>query len=407
MEYITAAQVADKWGVSIRQVQRFAAANRIPGGKKHGHEYLIPADATKPVDPRKSRDECGEPNQIVGNKPKEPLSDDVGSILSTVALPMPYGNPDAVTALLKDDRQRLHCEAFIAYLRGDFDETISCYRKIEGDEAARLVFSSVTTAAAISTGNYALWKEIEASLIHFSASENKSVSAFADLSLATAYTGAGAHEMVADWIKTGDFSALPVQMKSDAFHKRAKYLQWIGQFEAMLAVAQSALSVFDSDDGIVFHSIYYRISCAIACCYLGRFDETKRWLSDGMKIAFPHGFIAPFAEVLSLFGGLLEQCIKQEFPENYDAVVTLWKFSFNNWTNFYNLFARENIENILSLQYRQIARLAAQGVPYHEIAGRIGLTVGSVSNKMQVVYDTLFISGKKRKQQLKKFFWDT
>jgi hypothetical protein len=56
MEYITAIEASKKWGVSLRQVQRLLAEDRIPGGKKYGHTYLVPADAKKLGDLRAHRD---------------------------------------------------------------------------------------------------------------------------------------------------------------------------------------------------------------------------------------------------------------------------------------------------------------------------------------------------------------
>jgi len=52
MNYMTAIEAAKKWGVSQRQVQRLAEANKIPGTRKHGNAFLIPADAVKPADAR-------------------------------------------------------------------------------------------------------------------------------------------------------------------------------------------------------------------------------------------------------------------------------------------------------------------------------------------------------------------
>ena len=51
MEYLTVTEIAEKWGVTPRQVQRLLAAGRIPFAKKHGKSYMIPADAKKPDDP--------------------------------------------------------------------------------------------------------------------------------------------------------------------------------------------------------------------------------------------------------------------------------------------------------------------------------------------------------------------
>lgn len=53
MEYMSAPQAAEKWGISERRVQILCKENRIPGISKLGYMWLIPKDAKKPVDKRK------------------------------------------------------------------------------------------------------------------------------------------------------------------------------------------------------------------------------------------------------------------------------------------------------------------------------------------------------------------
>jgi len=52
MEYMSAPQAAEKWGISERRVQKLCEDNRIPGVTKLGYMWLIPKDAVKPVDKR-------------------------------------------------------------------------------------------------------------------------------------------------------------------------------------------------------------------------------------------------------------------------------------------------------------------------------------------------------------------
>lgn len=52
MEYMSAPQAAEKWGISERRVQKLCEDNRIPGVAKLGYMWLIPKDATKPIDRR-------------------------------------------------------------------------------------------------------------------------------------------------------------------------------------------------------------------------------------------------------------------------------------------------------------------------------------------------------------------
>jgi hypothetical protein len=52
MDYLTAKQTAEKWGVSLRWVQTLLKMERIPGAIRPGNEWLIPIDAEKPTDGR-------------------------------------------------------------------------------------------------------------------------------------------------------------------------------------------------------------------------------------------------------------------------------------------------------------------------------------------------------------------
>ncbi len=52
MNYISAKEAAEKWGISKRRVQILCAENRISGATKVGMVWVIPANAEKPNDAR-------------------------------------------------------------------------------------------------------------------------------------------------------------------------------------------------------------------------------------------------------------------------------------------------------------------------------------------------------------------
>ncbi len=52
MNYISAKEAADKWGITRRRVQLLCEQNRIPGVFKIGNAWAIPVDAEKPQDKR-------------------------------------------------------------------------------------------------------------------------------------------------------------------------------------------------------------------------------------------------------------------------------------------------------------------------------------------------------------------
>lgn len=54
-QYISAAEAAERWGISKRRVQKLCSENRLHGAEKHGNTWIIPSNACKPLDARATR----------------------------------------------------------------------------------------------------------------------------------------------------------------------------------------------------------------------------------------------------------------------------------------------------------------------------------------------------------------
>ena len=53
MEFMSAKEVAQKWGISKRRVQVLCAEGRVEGARKVGMVWIIPKESCKPMDKRK------------------------------------------------------------------------------------------------------------------------------------------------------------------------------------------------------------------------------------------------------------------------------------------------------------------------------------------------------------------
>ena len=70
-EHISAQEVADKWDVTVRQVQKLCNDGKIPGAIRFGRAWAIPKDTQKPTTTRKVKpgpkkktaNETGKSNQ--------------------------------------------------------------------------------------------------------------------------------------------------------------------------------------------------------------------------------------------------------------------------------------------------------------------------------------------------------
>ncbi len=385
MDYITASEAAEKWGVSSRSVAYHLAAGRIPGVEKKGKLWLIPADAGRPADKRHRERPAN----------RYSLSDDLARLLTATAGVMPEDSPDAVLDSVNEERMWLQYEGELAYLRGDFRTTMACFQRTRGDDAARLRACLVAIAAAISLGDYRAYTEIDAYLKKcVEAHRGSGAADFAELALSTAAVSVVAPNMAPVWLKEGDFSTLAPQAKPNALYLRAKYFHCLHNYEAMLAVAQTALTLSVQPHGFTTTDIYLRVTCAVACHCLRRDEEARRWLLSAMRLALPHGFITPFAEVVTALGGLMEQSLEQEFPSCLAAVLGQWKRTWKNWIAFHNQFTKDNITLILTLREYHLALLMAQRVPYARIARQHCISVGRLKNIMLEIYEKLYISGR-------------
>lgn len=52
LDWITPRHAAEQWGITERQVQSLCAKDKIHGVVRLGHSWLIPKNATKPIDGR-------------------------------------------------------------------------------------------------------------------------------------------------------------------------------------------------------------------------------------------------------------------------------------------------------------------------------------------------------------------
>ena len=53
MDYITAKEAAEKWGISQRRVQLLCEQGRVTGAVRLGWAWAIPKEADKPADARR------------------------------------------------------------------------------------------------------------------------------------------------------------------------------------------------------------------------------------------------------------------------------------------------------------------------------------------------------------------
>ncbi|MDR2941886.1 MAG: helix-turn-helix transcriptional regulator [Treponema sp.] len=396
MDYMSAVSAAQKWGIGIRQVQRLLADGRIPNAQKLGNSWVIPVSAEKPL--TRALIKSGTAESHIAVPLPVSLQERLAAMCKAVYINNSRDNPYGVIDSIKDEKLRSFHIANLFYMKGDFKQAKRYCKTTEGDEAAKLLISGIAIAVAISSGDYAFYDEYETFLkAVIKSKRGAEVTSYAELMLALGYMGAGLPEMAAEWIKKADFTNVYPVVKYTAICLRIEYFRWQKKYESMLSAAEAILSLSSDDLHREFNSIEIQLMtrCAIACHYLDRMDEAKRWLMSAMDIAFPHGFTVLFTSIITDLSGLLERCTKQAYPEYYDKIIAQSRQIVNNWVAFHiRCRKNDNAPFLLSIQEQKIANLAARRVPYAEISRRLDLSLGTIKNTVQVIYSKMNVNNR-------------
>ena len=371
LQWITTQQAAERWGVSPRHVQRLISAGRVSGVKKYGRSWMIPSASPKPGDPL-----------------LKPFTAEF-SIL-------PYFSSAADRPCPKKDQAALHNQyrAEIAYMRGDFDQSKHYAAAALKSKSTWICAAFFTLLAAISTNDFELYCQTEASLKRRAANADDPRRAIqAEIVLNTAAVSLFAPEMASGWMQEGVFSHLPPESLPFALYLRVKYLQSLADYPQMAAVAQTAFTLCRGKN--LAMDIHLLLMSAIANVMLGRQPQARGQVLEALALGMPHGFITPFVQHLVPLAGLVEECINERYAYAYDTLLSQWDSTLKNWVQFHNRFAHDHVTLLLKPRELRIAVLAASRISYRKIAEQEYLSVGRVRNILQEVYGKLFVRNRK------------
>ena len=385
MDYISAREAAAKWGTHLRVVQELCKQGRVPGAKKFGAAWLVPAGVGKPLDPRRARRD-----KILGMSGYLPCAV-LGGVLP---LPRDPGEEEKFMQSLEEDLRDQYA-AELAYLRGDCDTLKARFRATPPGARTFLCACTAVQSAAISSGDWPVYSSAAGLLKHvMRASSTSGLTAEAGFLTAAISMFDASH--VPLWLSEGDFSAFPVTARPWAVYIHVKYLQNLRDFRSMLDVARTALALCSRPGRFTPMEIYLRLGCAAACYGLGDWAGMAWWLSEAMADALPWGFIMPFAETILAYGDVMERQVADEWPQYHQAIAAAAAAVSKNWLSFHNHFARDNIALVLSVQEYRLAQLLVADLSYEEIAERMNLSKGRVRNIVSGIYAKLHIKRRKR-----------
>lgn len=172
----------------------------------------------------------------------------------------------------------------------------------------------------------------------------------------------------------------------------------VKDYQRSLGIVQTCLMTCSKVYPIAM--IYLNLVVAIDLMNLKETDKAKVYFMKVWEISRPDNQIEGIGEHHGLLQGLIETCMKKDYPEDYARIINItYKFSAG-WRRIHNPDTNEDVADNLTTTEFTIAMLANRGWTNKEISEYLEITPRTVKQHLTCVFNKLNIENRK---QLKNF----
>lgn len=394
MQYITAQQAAEKWGITVRRVQDLCRGHAIDGAQRWGRDWMIPADSPRPGDRRRKTQNA---------KPVQQLPKQSAALLITDLYHAPGTVPQVLDSLQDRPEAKRLMLCQIAYCQGDVEQsyrlatellTGSCGHNLQIGCGLMLAMDAVVR------GDIRLWQQAKRCIADAPCHDDGQYQARA-FWLAAVDSEIRDTETFPEWFKRGCFDVLP----ADAYPAvRFYYLRYLSVIchefalghrgtpdsQAMMGMLPKIGEPLISQTrkmGSVVSEIYLRLICAEAYQNLGQRDYAVEHLDKAIALALPDKLYMILAEYYQQLDFLMEQRLLAADKQAAAEVKRLHKTYIAGWTKLHNAELGRRVSAELSTREREVAKHAAFGLTNKEIADRLGISINTVKQSLRTAMD--------------------
>ncbi len=395
MDRITAYELAERWGVSVRYVQALCQKGRIPGAERKGRDWMIPTNVSRPPD---GRSKAVQQNQ----KAHRPLVRRSPFLDMTDLYNTPGSADESIAALAEHPEAQALFAAEIAYSRGEIDKVYEQARSFLSSRSGLFAVVSggmLLSLAAMWRGDIRLWNEARMYLYEAPCKDELDRDTIA-LAIASSDSAIRNTKDFPEWFSRGCFDNLPRDAHPAA---RVYYIKHL-----LISAQELALGNLELDgvyglglmktlpyimepmisqmvvDRVIMAEIYLRLLIAIAYHQYGDDLRAAVHLDKAINLCLADGLYGPLAEHRRQLGLFLDDRLAMIDPDALKKVKTLHKQLHAGWTIIHNAVTQQHVQVSLSIREREVARLAAFGMTDPQIARQLSLsehTVASLINQ--------------------------
>ena len=138
-------------------------------------------------------------------------------------------------------------------------------------------------------------------------------------------------------------------------------------------------------DNSIIAEIYLRMTCATVYHNAGNREQTIRHLDRAIALALPDRLYGLLAEYCRVLDSMIEQRLLLISPEAWEKVKELARIYISGWSELGSKVRGRTILTTLTPKEREVAKLAAFGMQYAEIAERVHISLSGVKQIIKIV----------------------
>ena len=390
-EFETATEAAKRFNVTVRAVQKWAAAGKIPGAEKIGRTWFIPKSAKILQDVADNTEEKQEKIYKTSDfRPTMPLlnaSFEPGHCL------------EYVLSISDEDDRNIAMAEYLFYV-GKAEEAVALLERYvdSTDPSLRYSSSVLTIFASISHGNITKAEhamQVVAELVKASFGNNTAPEIHA-MGIMTLVGGSVLwHAPVPEHLPDlgGYIKYLPAGYRLWSCYLLAHKAYLEKDYVKALTVADMALAFCDKTYPLA--EIYIHIISVVALMNLRRPDEAKKRFERVWELTHKDGFVEPIAEHHGMMLGIIEVHYKRTHAEDYKKLMAITGVFAKHWRKIHNVRTASEVTDMLTNTEFTVAMLYNRGWSAQEISAFLEVSESTTRNYIKTIYVKLGISDKK------------
>lgn len=397
-DFETAQQVADRLGVTVRAVQKWAIEGKISGAQKIGRVWFIPKGACIPKTEKRRKNDFSKDHIPTFHRLKH----------THTALPLsnsayPIGRClDYIKTIPDQDNRNLALGEYY-FFSGQSDEAVKVLTPYLDSYIPSYRYSAalICTFANISRKQIhlahfcmnVLLEQLKTDLASNAPTEQCAVGIFAVTAVSVFF-----HFPIPKIPPLRDhLKYLPDGLKLWGCCVLAHIAYLEKNYTRCLANADIALALCPKTYPIA--AIYIELAAAMALMNLRYIQDAKARMDAAWKMAQPDDLIHPFAQHHGLLQGMIEVYFKKGHPKDFERIISLTNNFRSGWQKMHNFDTGFQTVNNLTTTEFTIAMLYSCGWSAREIAVYMEISQHTVRGYIKTIYTKLGICNRNELKQ--------